>query len=264
MFTRIVGEGAPPLVFVHGFACDHTDWNAQVEAFAPRHRVLACDLRGHGNTPGNAADMSIETLGADVAALMREQDLAPAVLVGHSMGCRVVLEAARLAPARVAAVALVDGSRMGTGDPAQAEEAMRAAIDFVGFPVFAEALFAQMFLKPSRTSARIVARAKRLEPELGATLFPAMARWDASRLEDTLAGLRAPLLVIQSTTIGAERKRVALKPGETTPWLDLVRTRVPRARIEVVPGVGHFAQIESPDRVNALLEELVGSIGPKA
>jgi pimeloyl-ACP methyl ester carboxylesterase len=259
MFTLAAGAGTPPVVFVHGFACDHTDWRAQIEAFAPRHAVLACDLRGHGRTPGEAADCSIETYGADLAALLAERATAPAVLVGHSMGCRVVLEAYRRARERVARLVLVDASRLGSGDPDEAAEAMRAAIDFVGFPAFAEALFAQMFLRPSPTAARIVERAKRLPPAVGAALFASMVRWDAARMDEALGAVRVPLMVIQSTTMGPDRKRVALRAGETTPWLELVRSRVPHARVETLAGVGHFPQIEAAARVNALLDGFLGS-----
>ena len=260
MFTLATGTGAPPLVFVHGFTCDHTDWGAQIAAFAPRHAVLACDLRGHGQTPGDPADCSIETCGADVAALLAERELPPAVLVGHSMGCRVVLEAYRAAPGRVAGLALIDGSRMGTGDPEQAAEAMRTAIDFVGFESFAEALATQMFLRPSTHATRIVGRAKRLPAAIGAALFPAMARWDAAKMEVVLGSVRVPLMIVQSTTINADKKRVAMKAGETTPWLDLARRLVPHVRVEVIAGVGHFSQIEAPERVNALLADFVGAL----
>jgi len=253
------GKGAPPIVFVHGFACTHEDWRAQLEHFSASHRVLACDLPGHGATPGRAADCSIERYGAEVARLLGSLD-ARAVLVGHSMGCRVVLQASLDAPRRVAALALVDGSRMGTGDAAQAHAAMRAAIDFAGYPAFADALFRQMFFRPSAAAERVVARAKRLPAEIGAALFPDMVRWDAARLDAALGALRVPLLVIQSTQINAERKRVPLAAGETTPWLDLVRSRVKGAAIEVIPGVGHFAQLEAPETVNRLLQALITRI----
>ncbi|MDA0225577.1 MAG: alpha/beta fold hydrolase, partial [Proteobacteria bacterium] len=105
------GAGDPALVFVHGFACSHSDWAAQVPHFAPTRAVLACDLRGHGATPGRAEECTLENYGADVAALVSALALKRAVLVGHSMGCRVVLEAARAAPDRVAGLVLVDGSR---------------------------------------------------------------------------------------------------------------------------------------------------------
>jgi pimeloyl-ACP methyl ester carboxylesterase len=94
MHYELSGDGSPSLVLVHGFACDHMHWSAQVEALSERHCVVTCDLRGHGYTPGNPQDCSIETYGADVAELVEALQLAPAVLVGHSMGCRIVLEAA--------------------------------------------------------------------------------------------------------------------------------------------------------------------------
>jgi len=250
------GNGAPPFVFVHGFACAHEDWRAQTEHISKSHLVLACDLRGHGRTAGAPAECSIERYGADVAELLATLD-APAVLVGHSMGCRVVLEANRLAAQRVAAIALVDGSRMATGDPQQASEAMRAAIEFAGFETFAGALFTQMFLDPSASHAvRIIERAKRLPAEIGAALFPSMARWDAGQFVSAVAAVQCPMLAIQSTSMSPERKRTPMRAGQTSAWLDLLREHVRGVRIEILPGLGHFPQIESPDRVNALLETL--------
>src|SRR5205823_3152873 len=87
-----LGAGAPPLFFVHGFACSHQDWRLQFTHFSPRHEVIACDLRGHGATPGRPQECSIEHYGGDVAALLTNIDFDRAILVGHSMGCRVVLE----------------------------------------------------------------------------------------------------------------------------------------------------------------------------
>ena len=244
------GAGAPALVFVHGFTCDHTDWKSQLEALQRHHEVVACDLRGHGATPGRPEECSIGHYGGDVAALIANLEFRRAVLVGHSMGCRVVLEAARLDPSRIAGVALIDGSRQGTGDPETAAANARAMMSGEGFMA---SFFAQMFLRPSAESAAIVERAKRLRPEIGLALFGAMARWDAGQMEAALAALRAPLLVIQTTRMNAQRQRTPLKAGETSPWLDLVRSRVPGARIEVLPGLGHFAQLEAPGEVNRLL-----------
>lgn len=249
------GDGGTPIVFVHGFACDRSDWRAQMEHFAPLREVIACDLPGHGATPGRPAECTIERFGKAVAGLV-ESLAAPALVVGHSLGCRVALEANRISPARIAGLVLIDGSRMGSGDPAQAGKAMRAAIDFVGFAAFAEPFFAQMFTRHTPAAARIVERAKRLPAGIGSALLPAMARWDAQHLDAALATVRVPLIVIQSTTVNAERKRVSLNTGETTPWLDLVRSLVPSARIEVVPGIGHFTQIEAADRVNELIAAL--------
>lgn len=247
------GAGAPPLALVHGFACAHEDWDAQIAHFSARHDVVACDLRGHGQTPGRPHECTIQHFGGDVAALAANLELRGVVLVGHSMGCRVVLEAARLDPERVAGLVLIDGSLMGTGDPAQAETAMRETLGAVGYPAFAEALFKQMFLAESPVSRSIVARARALPADAGSSLFPNMVRWDAEQMAGALAAVRVPLLVIQTTYVSAERKRASMQPGQATPWLELVRAKVPGARIEIIPDAGHFPQIENAAEVNRLI-----------
>jgi pimeloyl-ACP methyl ester carboxylesterase len=51
-----------------------------------------------------------------------------------------------------------------------------------------------------------------------------------------------------------------LKPGETTPWLDLVRQKKKDAKVEIVAGVGHFTQLEAPDTVNRLIRDFALSL----
>ena len=89
-------------------------------------------------------------------------------------------------------------------------------------PAFAENLFRQMFFKPSGEAEAIVARAVRSSAAFGAELWPRMARWDAAMVEGALAAVRGRILAIQSTTRGADLKRSPLKPGETSPWLELL------------------------------------------
>ena len=234
-------------VLVHGFACDHTDWQHQIEHLAKRHKVLSPDLRGHGKTPGTADQVSIENFGADVAKLLEKNDVRDAVLVGHSMGCRVVLQAAMDAPDRVGALALIDGSWLAASHPVRIDD----------FASFSRNLFAGMFLAPSAAGDAIIERAAKLPAAVGAALFPRMVRWDAERMDAALSAVKVPMLVVQSTYLNAERKRVAMEPGVTTPWLDLVRKRAPKARIEILSGVGHFPQIEVPAEVNKLLSAMV-------
>jgi pimeloyl-ACP methyl ester carboxylesterase len=249
------GTGSPPLVFVHGFACSHADWRPQLDHFAATQTVVACDLRGHGETPGDPADCSIETYGADAAALLAALNLRGAVLIGHSLGCRVVLQAALDAPGRVAGVVLIDGSRIGMGDPETAGRVMREQIRATGYGAFARRLFEEMFLPSSGVMLKnsIVERALELPAPIGTALFPRMVAWDAANIERALSTLSAPLLVVQSTNVNAQRVRVALSADETTPWLDLVRRLAPNTRIEVLAGVGHFPQLEVPEEVNRLV-----------
>ena len=243
-------------MFVHGFLCTHEDWKFQLIELQKNHEVVACDLRGHGKTPGRPQECSIEHYGGDVAALTANLDFSKAVLVGHSMGCRVVLEANRIAPERVAGIVLVDGSRFGTGDPAAAEAAAQAQITQAGYAAWAEELFRQMFFQSTPATERLVARAVRQSAAIGAALWPRSARWDAGTLEAALAAVRAPVLVIQTTTRDpATGKRGPMRAGQSSPFLDLLRSTLKNCRIEVLPGLGHFPQLEAPERVNRLIAE---------
>ena len=254
MHFTCAGQGAPPIFFVHGFACSHEDWRFQLEHFSKSHEVIACDLRGHGQTPGRPQECSIEHYGGDVAALVNNFELRNVVLVGHSMGCRVVLEAARLVPKRVSALVLVDGSRLAGGDPDAAEASARAAIGD-DYAKFATSLFRQMFFKPSAMADEIVARAVRTSAPFGAELWPRMARWDAASMDAAFAAIKAPVLAIQSTTRNAQLKRAPLKSGDTSPWLDYVKAQ--GAKVEIVPDTGHFTQIEAASQVNRLIADFV-------
>jgi pimeloyl-ACP methyl ester carboxylesterase len=250
------GQGAPALVFVHGFACSHEDWHFQTEYFRKSREIVACDLRGHGLTPGRPHECSIENYGGDVAALVNNLELESCILIGHSMGCRVVLEANRLMPERVAGIVLVDGSRLAPADdPDVAERAARAAVDKAGYTAFAEDLFRQMFFTSSPASEAIVARALRQSAGFGPVLWPSMARWDATTMDAALGAVRSPLMAIQTTTRDAQLRRSPLKAGDSSPYIELLRRSVPGARIEIIPSVGHFPQLEAPGRVNRLIEE---------
>src|SRR5690348_15502395 len=253
------GSGTPALVFVHGFACSLDDWQAQLRHFAESYEVVACDLRAHGKTPGRPHECSIEHYGGDVAALVNNLELKSFVLIGHSMGCRVVLEAARLIPERTAGVVLVDGSRNATSDPDGAEANAKATIEKSGYAPFAEMLFRQMFFTPSAQADAIVARAVKSSAEFGPHLWPRISRWDAGSMDAAFDAIRAPVLAIQSTTRSAQLTRAPMKMGDTSPWVDYLRLR--SARVEIVPDTGHFTMLERPDTVNRLIEGFVRSIG---
>src|SRR5690606_16193053 len=107
-------------------------------------------------------------------------------------------------------------------------------------------------------AAHLAERAKQLPEEFGMRLFLDLVRWDVESLDGALRAVKAPLMAIQSTSMNAARKRVSLRAGESSPWLDLLRRYIPQARIEVLPG-GHFHQVEAPDEVSRLIGEFPSS-----
>jgi len=255
----VAGQGTPPLVFVHGFGCDRTDWNAQVAHFSPRHQTIAVDLRGHGLSPGPAADCSIERCGADVAEVMRALGLPPAVLIGHSMGCRIVIEAALQAPDHVAAVVMLDGSQFAPEMGAVLRQNFALPN---GYATLTESIFRQMFTarSDSAVAAAVIARARSLPQPIGEKMLADMQRYDVHRLAASLASLRVPVMALQCTYSNEKRERQTMRAGQDTPYLDMVRANVPSARVEIIPDTGHFPQLDAAAETNALIEGFVGSV----
>ncbi len=258
----VTGQGQPPVVFVHGFGCALSDWAAQVAHLAPRHQTIAVDLRGHGACPGTPAEASIERYGADIAELLHTRVGTPAVLVGHSMGCRVVTEAALQAPALTAGVVLVDGSQFAPAMGAVLAETF-ARPD--GYASMNRSLFAAMFTPRTdpQVAAAIADRAAALPRAIGERLLADMQRYDEHRLTASLGCLRAPVMAIQTTWTNEKRERAPLRAGQATPYLAMLGGAVPAARIEIIPETGHFPQIDEPVRTSALLDGFLATLTPK-
>ena len=220
---------------------------------APRHQTVAVDLRGHGASPGTPDECSIERYGADVAEVMQTLALPPAVLVGHSMGCRVVVEAAMQATTRVAGVVLVDGSQFAPAMEVTLKETF-ATPD--GYPTLIARWFREMFTTKSKPAvvAAVVERAGRLPRAIGEKVLLDAVRYDTGRLATSLGSLRVPVMAIQTTYSNERRERRSMTAGQTTPYLDMLRARIPSVRIEIIEDTGHFPQIDEPVQTNALID----------
>ena len=253
------GAGDPPIVVVHGYLCELENWRHQVDHFQATNTVLACDLLGLGKTPLGDGKMTIEQMGQDVAALLAHHDLTDAVLVGHSMGCRVIMEACRQAKDRVGGLVLVDGSRGGQNRaPDQAK--FDLAISESGYKSFVEALFEGMFFGEGPDWKNAALEAVFGVPEdIGKPLYRNLIAWDAEQLDPALAAIDVPVLVLQSTYMNLERKREQLQAGETSPYQDLVTERLADTHSVTIP-TGHFTMIEEAAATNreiaAFLERL--------
>jgi pimeloyl-ACP methyl ester carboxylesterase len=252
----VSGQCHPPVVFVHGFGCARSDWDSQVEYFSPRYQTIAVDLRGHGNSPGSAADCSIERYGADVAEVMRALVLPPAILVGHSMGCRVVIEAALQAPTQTAGVILVDGSQFSAAMAAVLQQRFGMPN---GYATLVEGLFREMFTDRSDKSmaASVIERAGRLPRAIGEKMLTDMQRYDVGRLAGSLASVRVPVMALQTTYSNEKRERRTMQRGQTTPYLEMLRASVPSVRVEIIEDIGHFPQYDASAQTNAAIESFM-------
>lgn len=266
MHVNVSGHGSPALVFVHGFACDANDWAAQTTALASLSTVISCDLISHGRSVVSAEASTIAQYGAAVAALLEERDLAGVILVGHSMGCRVSLACYAAAPERIAGLVLLDGSRIGSGDPAEAAYAMTAHLAGEGYDTFIRAFFDAMFVPSSDpvVHAAILERAQRLPASVGRPLLVDLARWDAGDMDAAISRITVPVLAIQTTTLNLARERVPLAVDGESAWLDLVRSHQPSAQVATIPGAGHFPHIEQAHEVTALIADFFEAVTARA
>lgn len=110
LYWRSVGTGGPALVCCNGVGVSTFFFRYVVEHFRDAHQVLVWDYRGHGRStpppePIEQADLTVETSARDLRAVLDQVGITePPILLGHSMGCQVILEYAKQNPDGVAAL----------------------------------------------------------------------------------------------------------------------------------------------------------------
>lgn len=100
------GEGIP-VVFLHGFALNHTIWNPVVPLLRSEARLILPDLRGHGRSESSDGPYSMDLMAKDVKCMLEKLEIEKAVLVGHSMGGYIAQAFARYYPERLAGLGFV-------------------------------------------------------------------------------------------------------------------------------------------------------------
>jgi pimeloyl-ACP methyl ester carboxylesterase len=146
---EVHGSGEPALVFVHGWSCDRSYWKQQLDYFAARHRVVTIDLAGHGDSGVGRKEWTIRAFGEDVAAVVEKLELADVVLIGHSMGGDVIVDAALQLAERVRGLVWVDAYNT-LGEPRTHEEAEEFIAPFrEDYLTATRSLVRQMFVPSS-------------------------------------------------------------------------------------------------------------------
>jgi pimeloyl-ACP methyl ester carboxylesterase len=239
------GSGSPAFVFIHGWACDRTCWSEQLAEFSKRHRCIAVDLRGRGESPAAPPFRAGQAL-EDVAAIIRELAIGPAILVGHSLGGIIALALNGRYPELVLGVVTIDSpitAQTGAGSPRSVSlireaGSMRAVEGFIG--TFA-------YDPPHAGAAEYVER----------VMLGCPADVGAGMLEDLhMVGEDMPRLIREADAkpfmaIWAE------KPLGDPAWL---REHTTFLRQEPVAGSGHFVQMEQAEVTNSLLRAFLDDV----
>lgn len=263
--VQIAGpETAPPLLLIHGTGSTTHSFADLAPLLADRFRLIIPDLPGHGFTQKmNAPDP--DNVAKALAALLAELGVAPALILGHSVGAAIafMLTARQLVEPR--AIVALGG----------------ALLPFEGvgkaYPGLAKALFVNPFMPAffsfttrfqsvpdllkrwtgSHSSREQVAYYERLFRNPGHTggALALMAHWDLDTIERSIAGIHCPVLLLHG-----ERDKT-VPPSTSATVAHRLSSRGVRVEHHGLPGLGHLAHEEAPDRHAQLVEQFARGLG---
>lgn len=244
--VEVAGAG-PALLLLHGFMGSTASWTPYVDLLAQHRRVIMVDLIGHGDSdaPAEAERYRMEHCSSDLLRLLDRLEVPDVEVIGYSMGGRVALHLATMAPERVTAL-ILESSSPGLDDPLErqarvvADDALAAHIERDGLQAFVDyweqlPLFASQKTLPADVRSRL--RTQRLQNNpLGlAQSLCGMGTGQQESLWHRLAMLHMPTLLI----VGALDRK----------YCDIAHNMaavLPNAKVAVVPNAGHTVHLEQP------------------
>ncbi len=242
------GDSGEPLVFVHGYTGDITDWRHQVPVFSKTHQVLILDNRGHGKSeaPKDRTTYSVLQMADDAEALVAHVGFERYHLLGHSMGGAVVQEIALRSPGRLMSLTLHDtGPTFGLrrNEMVQqwiaqrhrtAEEQGMAAVANIPSPIAPP---------PHLTKERQEETKQRLA-NMSVDAF--IGAWDGLNGWEGTEG-RVQDINVSTLVICGDLDAALIEPSR------FLASAIPNAKLEMIPEAGHSPQYERPDIFNEAL-----------
>lgn len=258
---HVVERGAgTPLVLVHGLSLTHDLWRYQLIDLADRFRVIAYDLRGHGQSTIGSDGIGPHQSAADLATVLEQLDLHDAVVAGHSIGGTVLgqfcADQSDGLRERVAGIVFVDtfaSAIAGEGwlrerfSPVLARLTARSAgrrklpsSDRISSAAYLAAR-SPFGRRPIPEQIRFTVRLGReTEPSVVAAATIANLSYD---VRAQLAGVDAPVLIVRGS---ADRLSTARSNAQ-------LAAAFPHATTEILKGIGHLPMLEARSRFNDLL-----------
>ena len=246
------GSG-PAVVLVHGYPFNRSLWTEQVSALADRYRVVALDLRGHGESEASTGASTMKLMAQDIAGLMDELQIDRAVIGGLSMGGYVTLAFYQLFPERVEKLLLADTRAQADTDEAKATRADQVQqILADGMTGIVNAMLRKL-LSPETVSKQpeIVKRVRDMMMHTTPEGAVGALRGMAEREDQTarLAHINVPTLIV----VG--------KDDPITPVADSekMHERIAGSQLVVIENASHVSNIEQPQQFNRALKDCLSS-----
>jgi len=234
------GQGEVTIIFVHCWTCNHEFWKPQIEYFSKKHKVVWLDLAGHGLSNSKRKKYTMQAFGKDVAAVVNEIDGDNVILVGHSMGGPVSIEAAKLLGDKVIGVVGVDTFYTPFEYPKSEEEINDFVKPFKNdFKAASEQLVRSMFTPEADPDSItwIVTQMSVADQEMGISAMYEIFRWNAKNVPSNLDKYSKKLCNINGAPTG---KEIALHES-----------------VVLIYDVGHFVAQVKPNEFNEALNQIV-------
>jgi 3-oxoadipate enol-lactonase len=241
-------DGAPVLVLGNSLGTSSALWDPQLPALARRFRLLRYEHRGHGRdggqfSPAPPGPYAIAELGADVLDLLDRYHIDEVMYCGVSLGAMIGLWIAAQAPGRIRSLALCcTSARL---QPAGLWLQRAATVRESGMGAIAQQVVSRWFTPAFAAAcpavpAQFTAELAGVAPEGYAGCCDAIAALD---LRGQLAAVSAPTLVLAGSDDPA-----------TPPWhAAVIASGIPGARLRVVRGAAHLANVSNAAEVSAAL-----------
>ena len=253
-YTDTGPADAMTVIFLHGFPFDRTMWQAQMELLSGRCRVVAFDLRGHGDTQTGEEEFSMALFARDLLCLMDALRIERAVLCGLSMGGYIALNAVENHPERFTALILSDTQC--AADTPEAKAARLSAVNAVktdGVETFADTLVGKLFAPQTCVQ----------NPDVVAAVREMIVNTPARSLERSLLAMRErdetcsklPEIKVPVLILVGEEDTVI--PAEAASYM---KEHITHAHLSVIPGAGHLSNLENPAAFNAELEKFIAAL----
>ena len=244
-------EGAPWLVFSHSLACSVRMWDAQVEAFKDRFRVLAYDTRGHGQSAAPKGPYSLEQMADDLHGLLKHLHIDKANYCGLSMGGMIGQTFALKYPGVFQSLVLCDTtSRYPAAAAPMWQERIRIA-QSQGMQPLVQPTLERWFTAPFREKhkdevAKVASQIEKTPVAGYAGCCAAIPKIDVTaRLKE----IKCPALVI----CGED------DPGTPPAMAREIQENLPGSRLVLIPRAAHLSNIEQPDAFNRALAGFLSS-----
>lgn len=247
---EIHGQGEP-LLFIHGLGGSLRDWDAQVEHFAQRYKVITVDVRGHGDSGKPNGPYSMAQFAGDIVALLNALDIDDMHVCGISMGGMIAFQMAADHPARIRSLTIVNSgpSMVPTGIKMRWMLWQRALlINLFSMRRLAEAVGARLLPQPERAEARraFIDRLGSNRKRHYRASFRAIVGWSVL---DKLPEMTMPALILTGDLDYST-------PAQKQPYVALM----PNARMVVIDDARHNLPMEWPERFNAALEAFLAGV----